>query len=421
MYRAELKKFVENYSKNHKKHYKASAELCASFVSEIFKQKGIHAIITYRPKDDFSLFNKLKNKDSKNHYKNLNSVRADLKDLAGVRIALYFPEDCKEAEKVIDTLFDEVKKSKEFPESSKSKSSKTYKKRFLGYKAKHYYVKHKTKNLTKKELKLSNYHIEIQVASVLMHAWAEVEHDLIYKPTNGEISIEEHQILDELNGLVLTGELALARLQAAIERRLRENKPFNNKYDLHIYLNRYLLKNYSKIKSYNIGRIDYLYKFLELTNLNKPEKLEKYLENISFEEDEISDQVIAQILSLNPDFQDKYKEAIESIKNQNYPETYNKALKDLTIGWTQFQKTVFNHFLEEDKKLKPFRESMSQIYDQYSSILNSNTLSQINEIAKIKNQLENSFERLPLKQLAEANKKLNEATKEINEKLKYIP
>jgi ppGpp synthetase/RelA/SpoT-type nucleotidyltranferase len=27
--------------------------------------------------------------------------------------------------------------------------------------------------------------IEIQVASVLMHAWAEVEHDLLYKPLIG--------------------------------------------------------------------------------------------------------------------------------------------------------------------------------------------------------------------------------------------
>ena len=30
--------------------------------------------------------------------------------------------------------------------------------------------------------------IEVQVGSVLMHAWAEVEHDLIYKPESGELS-----------------------------------------------------------------------------------------------------------------------------------------------------------------------------------------------------------------------------------------
>ena len=56
---------------------------------------------------------------------------------------------------------------------------------------------------------------EIQVASVLMHAWSEVEHDLVYKPLNGTLSEEELAILDELNGLVLAGEIALERLQIA--------------------------------------------------------------------------------------------------------------------------------------------------------------------------------------------------------------
>ena len=56
---------------------------------------------------------------------------------------------------------------------------------------------------------------EIQVASVLMHACSEVEHDLVYKPLNGTLSEEELAILDELNGLVLAGEIALERLQIA--------------------------------------------------------------------------------------------------------------------------------------------------------------------------------------------------------------
>ena len=55
--------------------------------------------------------------------------------------------------------------------------------------------------------------IEIQVASLIMHAWSEVEHDLIYKPMQGTLSEEELSILDELNGLVLAGEIALERLQ----------------------------------------------------------------------------------------------------------------------------------------------------------------------------------------------------------------
>ena len=48
-----------------------------------------------------------------------------------------------------------------------------------------------------------------------MHAWSEVEHDLVYKPLNGTLSEEELAILDELNGLVLAGEIALERLHIA--------------------------------------------------------------------------------------------------------------------------------------------------------------------------------------------------------------
>ena len=37
---------------------------------------------------------------------------------------------------------------------------------------------------------------------MLMHAWSEVEHDLVYKPFSGNLSASELAILDEINGLV---------------------------------------------------------------------------------------------------------------------------------------------------------------------------------------------------------------------------
>lgn len=79
--------------------------------------------------------------------------------------------------------------------------------------------------------------IEIQVASVLIHAWAEVEHDLVYKPMSGQLSDEEYAILDELNGLVLAGEIALERLQYAGEARLLVTEDhFSNHYELAAYI-----------------------------------------------------------------------------------------------------------------------------------------------------------------------------------------
>lgn len=75
--------------------------------------------------------------------------------------------------------------------------------------------------------------IEIQVASVLMHAWAEVEHDLLYKPLGGEPLLGEHAILDEINGIVMAGEIALERLQNAMKLRFSlEQQRFTNHFEL---------------------------------------------------------------------------------------------------------------------------------------------------------------------------------------------
>ena len=51
-----------------------------------------------------------------------------------------------------------------------------------------------------------------------MHAWAEVEHDLVYKPQEGVLSTEELSILDELNGLALRfAEEQLPHRYASVE------------------------------------------------------------------------------------------------------------------------------------------------------------------------------------------------------------
>jgi len=70
-----------------------------------------------------------------------------------------------------------------------------------------------------------------------MHAWSEVEHDLIYKPSQGKLSKEELMILDEINGLVIAGNIALERLQTAGAERVAEsNYEFKNHYDLSLFI-----------------------------------------------------------------------------------------------------------------------------------------------------------------------------------------
>lgn len=149
---------------------------------------------------------------------------------------------------------------KQFPEQSKPP---TYNKRFSGYWANHYRVHMKEEIVQPSEKRYCAARIEIQVASVLMHAWSEVEHDLVYKPMQGTLSEEELAILDELNGLVLTGEIALERLQAAGNERIQNSKAtFANQFELASYLYNYLSNNFlpEDIKL-RMGNIELLFRF----------------------------------------------------------------------------------------------------------------------------------------------------------------
>ena len=97
-------------------------------------------------------------------------------DLAGVRVSLYFPGDRDKADALISDLFTVMEK-KQFPEQSKTP---TYNKRpGIGPTITGCISVRRTYRPTRKYVQAR---IEIQVASVLMHAWSEVEHDLIYKP-----------------------------------------------------------------------------------------------------------------------------------------------------------------------------------------------------------------------------------------------
>jgi hypothetical protein len=131
------------------------------------------------------------------------------------------PADRGAVGQIIEKLFVPVRPPKKFPESSNPEDGDT-----LGYTATHYLVHLRPENLRKKELRYADTQIEIQVASVLMAAWAEVTHDLLYKPEKGELTPEEHESLSNLNRLVQEGERELEKLQFAIEGRTDESLRF---------------------------------------------------------------------------------------------------------------------------------------------------------------------------------------------------
>jgi hypothetical protein len=156
--------------------------------------------------------------------------------------------------------------------------------------------------------------VEIQVASVLMHAWSEVEHDLVYKPLSGAVSEDELQILDGLNGIVLSGEVFLERLQAAFESRVSQTgTTFSNQYELAAFLYDHLRTSNSSIAGAAepvMGRVDILFRLLQTADLARPDRLLPYLENLDAETERrpLADQVVDRILAARSDLYDQYIE-----------------------------------------------------------------------------------------------------------------
>src|SRR6185436_1109301 len=137
-----------------------------------------------------------------------------------------------------------------------------------------------------------------------MHAWAEVEHDLVYKPIQGKLSEDEYAILDELNGLVLAGEIALERLQRAVKSRVgRQDIPFTNHYELaaHLSESAKTVLN-STIADAALGQVSLLFGFLKRASLLSPRHLAPFVGSIhsQIEQRPIAEQIIDQILVRYP-------------------------------------------------------------------------------------------------------------------------
>ena len=135
----------------------------------------------------------------------------------------------------------------------------------------------------------------------------------MYKSTEGFLSQDEYAILDELNGLMHAGEIALERLQTASKRRINtERQPFSNHYELSSYLYDHTRKasHRSDFEPF-IGRTDVLFHFLKDVGLNSVPALKPILQscNLDSKGQPLAQQIVDRILQMNPDFYSSYNDA----------------------------------------------------------------------------------------------------------------
>jgi ppGpp synthetase/RelA/SpoT-type nucleotidyltranferase len=260
-------------------YYQEAARLCAQLCDQELRGAGKRVVVTYRAKNPERLADKLlrRKQEEKKEYKTAQDIYADIIDLSGVRVALYFPGDAKEVDRIIRATFRPMREPKTFPDGRPPKRAK----QFDGYHATHYLVGLKTDKLGSDQHRYADARIEIQVASVLMHGWAEVEHDLVYKPLSGDLSDAEYDILDELNGLVLASEIALRRLQVAFDQRVNQaNEAFTNHYELAAFLHRELKLAARDAPEPDMGRVDLLFQLLRRYEKNQPGALRPLLSQV---------------------------------------------------------------------------------------------------------------------------------------------
>lgn len=386
--------FIARYRKEFD-FYEESCRIVAQLLESNLRSAGLRAIVTSRAKNPARLEVKVRQRASTASYRTVDDIYEDIIDLAGVRVALYFPGERQEVGKIIRDLFSLTKEAKDFPTTA----APSYKKRFSGYWATHYRVRIPEVSLNEAQKRYSEAKVEIQVASVLMHAWSEVEHDLVYKPLQGILSDEEYAILDELNGLVLSGEIALERLQRAGELRVSTSgREFSNHYDLAASLLDFARANLNgmNVNETAIGRVDELFGLLKAGELNTPDRLKEYIAALhsDFEKRPISEQVIDQILADHPELYPTYEGIRASDGSTLSPlgaasrSSQEGAIGEFMSLWIQYEKLL------RDRAIKAGETSRGLSWSRLPSAMKLSTKDLVlaDRVRRFRNQLVHGIE-----------------------------
>lgn len=388
--------FIDQYQKEKEKYERIRDNATAQLKSALH-DAGIMEITTSRIKDIYRLRDKLNLRNEEKAYKSVADIKDDLADLIGLRVALYFPNDQKKVETIINRLFT-VEKIKQFPEEQRINGD--YTRRFSGYCATHYRVFLRSDG--KMPESDTKERIEIQVASLLMHAWSEVEHDLVYKQKKGFVTLDEYESLDEINGLVLAGELSLRRLQRTTEMRLStENKPFANHYLLASYIYNALEEKHSG--TFELGDVETLFSVLKDLKRLTPAKLRNDLKNIDFADPTpISQQLIDNLAGhkvkvLQFVFQAKDFKTTGAKPSNEEDAIVGKYLRN----WISLEKTIQQ--LMKDAQYPSHSNSSQEAYRflKEHNLLSDDMLYLYQTLKKIRNLLVHNPERISVPSLEE--------------------
>lgn len=203
---------LKKYNENRKLYNNLKNKLVVLIKELLLEEVNYHHIYS-RVKEKNSLEKKIDTKAGKY------SIIDDITDVVGCRIISYFEDDVEKIVTIIRNEFDIDEKNsinkKAILESDK-----------FGYLSHHLVCKISKKRLSLPEYKkYKDIKFEIQIRSILQHAWAEIEHDIGYKSSLG-IPKELKRKFSRIAGLLETADENFCEIKKSIE--IYEEKILNN-------------------------------------------------------------------------------------------------------------------------------------------------------------------------------------------------
>ena len=255
--------FLTNYKQPEtQRQYEDLVKLTRTKCEKLLKRIDVKGVVQGRAKKYKSLKKKLEDPEFIKWISEGNKIyeHPDIGDLAGVRIGLYFPNDILKVVKKIKTRFKETHRFGTVTDDERHATPRGNKDiiehgngrwytanpdgtvdywKHSGYESWQMVVKWKEplpeglKSLRAQMPEgLNSLRVEIQLATVVTQAWAEVQHAIIYKrPREILATPTMKRMIDATNGLAITTDIMLKELERSLEdakkeAKARDKKPF---------------------------------------------------------------------------------------------------------------------------------------------------------------------------------------------------
>ena len=169
---ADSKKLISDF-KDKKKIYEECRDKYVMLIKEILNEKCLkYHTLEPRVKEENNLKKKI---EDKNKYKSIDEIT----DIVGLRIITFYEDD-------VYKIAEEIKKHFTFDEKNSIDKKNLLEDNKFGYLSLHYVVSiSKERELLTEYKKFKDIKVEVQIRSIMQHAWAEIEHDFGYKSESG--------------------------------------------------------------------------------------------------------------------------------------------------------------------------------------------------------------------------------------------